>query len=303
MITDAVTVQTPASTSNCGPGFDVLGIALSLYNYVQVQVNDRGAVGYSGENDMPAASIAMVDDAAKLFFKTTGIEPHGIDFDIWGQIPMARGLGSSSTLRAGIVAGLNIVHGEPLDKEGLTGVVCQLDHSPDNTCPLVHGGFCIARTDPRSGRYLFTLKHEVAADVRFVVISPETRVLTGDARAVLPEKLPYKDAVRSINSLATIVSIFASQKYPLLENAVTDFIHQPYRGKLNPFFEESVRAGRNAGAWAGWLSGSGSSVLTICHESKASDVSTQMGQIFDQADIRSQRFILEVDNQGLQRVH
>ncbi|MEM9025713.1 MAG: homoserine kinase [Verrucomicrobiota bacterium] len=302
MITDAVTVQTPASTSNCGPGFDVLGIALSLYNYVRVQATETNAVSYSGDGDMPKASIKMVEQAARLFFKTVGIEAHGLSFDIWGQIPIARGLGSSSTLRAGIVAGLNAIHGNPLDKDGLANAVCQLDHSPDNTCPLVHGGFCVARTDSRSGRYLFTLKHAVATDVRFVVISPENRVLTDDARAVLPEKLPFKDAVRSINSVATVVSIFASQKYSLLENAITDFIHHPYRGKLNPFFVEAVRAGRNAGAWNGWLSGSGSSVLCICSESVAKEVAREMAAIFEQAQVQSQRFILEADNDGLKLV-
>ena len=299
MIDQAVTIQTPASTSNCGPGFDVLGIALSLYNYVRVQANDKDAVIYSGDSEMPEASIRMVEEAANLFFKITGIAKHGLDFDIWGQIPMARGLGSSSTLRAGIVVGLNAIHESPLDKDGLASAVCQLDHSPDNTCPLVHGGFCVARTDARSGRYLFTLKHEVSKNVRFVVVSPETRVLTGDARAVLPEKLPFKDAVRSINSVATIVSIFASQKYELLENAVTDFVHHPYRGKLNPFFTEAVRAGRNAGAWNGWLSGSGSSVLCICDESVANEVAKEMENIFTQAGIRSQHFILEADNDGV----
>lgn len=302
MITEPVTVQTPASTSNCGPGFDTLGIALSLYNFVRVQATDVPGTRYAGQDSMPDGSVAMVDAARLAFFQQTGIADHGIDFDIWGEVPIARGLGSSATLRAGAVAALNHIHGSPLDREALTALVCTLDHSPDNSCPLIQGGFCIARIDPETGRYCYTLKHPVSDAIRFVVISPEVEVLTSDARDILPLELPFEDAVRSINSAAAVVSIFASGSYALLRDAVTDYVHQPYREKLNPYTKETVNAGREAGAYAGWLSGSGSSVLCVCPAEEADAVGSAMESIFSGRKIRTRLFKLEADNHGIKIV-
>lgn len=299
MKTAPVTVRTPASTSNCGAGFDTLGIALSLYNFVRVQAVDTPGVRYVGDDPMPKRSLEMVAEAAERFWRLHDLDPHGLEFDIWGEVPIARGLGSSATLRAGISAGLNTIHGELLDRPALTAFCCDLDHSPDNSVPLVNGGFCIARVDPETGAYCYGLSHPVSEAVRFVVVSPENRVLTEAARAVLPAELGLADAVRSINSVAAVVSIFASGEYPLLRNAVSDFIHQPYREKLNPFMKETISAGVAAGAWCGWLSGSGSSILCVCPEEATSEVGQAMQGIFEQQRMESRLYFLKADNAGL----
>ncbi len=301
MIDAPVTVQTPASTSNCGPGFDALGIALSLYNFVRVQAIDEPEVIYAGQDEMPESSFDMVQQAQAAFHQATGVAEHGLAFDIWGEIPIARGLGSSATLRAGVTAGLNLIHGVPLDREQLTRLVCGLDHSPDNSCPLIQGGFCVARTDPETGQYLYTLRHEVGPEVRFVVVSPETRVLTSDARDILPDELPFHDVIRSINSVASIVSIFATRQYDLLGKAVTDYVHTPYRAKLNPFSKEAIDAGIASGAYTGWLSGSGSSVLCVSPSEQADEVAAAMQAVFETQGIGSRVFKLEVDNDGVQQ--
>lgn len=302
MNSELVTVRTPASTSNCGAGFDTLGIALTLYNFVRVQAVKEPGIRYVGEEAMPHTSLDMVAGALEAFVEHTGVDHHGLEFDIWGEIPIARGLGSSATLRAGISAALNIIHGEPLDKEALTAFCCRLDHSPDNSVPLIHGGFCIARVDPETGDYLFGLRHPVRGDIRFIVVSPETRVLTEAARGVLPDNLAMEDVVRNINSVATVVSLFASERYSLLKDAVADYIHQPYREKLNPFMKETISAGVASGAWCGWLSGSGSSILCVCPESASHDVGTAMQSIFEQQSIESRLFFLMADNEGLVQV-
>ena len=302
MNSEPVTVRTPASTSNCGAGFDTLGIALTLYNFVRVQAVEEPGIRYVGDEDMPHTSFDMVAGALEAFVQEIGVEHHGVEFDIWGEIPIARGLGSSATLRAGISAGLNYIHGEPLDKDALTAFCCRLDHSPDNSVPLIYGGFCVARVNPETGDYLFGLRHAVEEDVRFILVSPETRVLTEAARGILPENLILEDVVKSINSVATVVSIFASGNYPLLKNAVSDYIHQPYREKLNPFMKETISAGVDSGAWCGWLSGSGSSILCVCPESESEEVGKAMQSIFDHQSIESRLFFLKADNEGLVRV-
>jgi homoserine kinase len=163
----------------------------------------------------------------------------------------------------------------------------------------MHGGFCIARVDPDPGRYLYGLSHPVEDTVRFVVISPENRVLTEAAREVLPENLGLPDVVKSINSVAAVVSIFATGQYNLLGNAVADYIHQPYREKLNPFMKETISAGVEAGAWCGWLSGSGSSILCVCPEAASAEVGQAMQHIFKIQGIGSRLYFLKADNAGL----
>jgi len=299
MIRDPITVRTPASTSNCGSGFDTLGLALSLYNFVQLQAVDEPGIRYVGNNTMPESSLAMVKAAAEAFWGKTDTGRHGIEFDIWGEVPIARGLGSSATGRSGIAAALNVIHGSPLDREALTAFCCGLDHSPDNSVPLLNGGFCIARVDPDTGEFLYGLRHEVKETIRFVVVSPDTRILTEAARAVLPAKLSHRDAVKSVNSVAAIVSIFATGRYELLSHAVSDTIHQPYREKLNPFMKETISAGIASGAWCGWLSGSGSSILCVCPESASREVGKAMQDIFNVNSISSRLFSLKADNEGL----
>lgn len=276
---------------------------MTLYNFVQVRATPgTGEIRYVGGATMPESSLEMICDAANRFWEHTGVAPHGFEFDIWGDIPIARGLGSSATLRAGTSAALNAIHGEPLGLEALTAFCCRLDHSPDNTVPLLMGGFCLARVDPETGEFCYGLRHAVDETVRFVVVSPETRVLTSAARSVLPNHITREDAVRSINSAAAVVSIFASRRYPLLRSAVTDFIHQPYREKLNPFLRETIRAGVDAGAWCGWLSGSGSSILCVCPEGGSAAVGKAMQGIFERNGLASQLFFLKADNVGLQIV-
>ena len=150
-----VTIRVPGSTSNCGAGFDSLGMALSIYNNVTLSRGDwRGA--------RPAAAsdshgVDMADEAAQLFFVRAGVEEIGYTLAIRGEVPMSRGLGSSVTLRAGVVAALNELTGARLTKDDLCSLVTQLEGHPDNATPAVIGGFCVARCDAHTGELLGVL--------------------------------------------------------------------------------------------------------------------------------------------------
>jgi homoserine kinase len=294
---DSVVVRVPGSTSNCGAGFDTLGLALELYNRVTVS---RGpGPGPVAERPADARAHPMVADAAAAFSGATGLAAGGFRYRIDGDVPAARGLGSSVTVIAGILAGLDALHGTGLGRERLVGLVTAIEGHPDNASAGVLGGFCVARSDPATGAYLDTQRFEVPGSVAFVVASPGVEQLTKESRGILPPTLAFFDAVRSINSAAYLVAAFASGDYGRLRGSSGDFIHEPYRLPRIPGAGPAIAAGIGAGALTGWLSGSGSSVLCVCEREAAVRVRDEMVGAFALHSVPSEGRILSADNRGL----
>ncbi len=296
-IPDSVTVRVPASTSNCGAGFDTLGLAFRLYNHVTL----TRATGREPAPARPedARATDMVAAAATAFFKAVNRTPFGFNYQIKGDVPPARGLGSSVTVRAGIVAGLDALAGTGLPRSRMVGLVTALEGHPDNAAAGVLGGFCVPRTNPQDGAYVDCVRFEVPEDLAFVTASPPVEILTGESRGTLPAKLPYFDAVRSINSAAYLVAVFASGDYDRLRHACSDFMHEPYRLPRIPGAQAALAAGVQAGALTGWLSGSGSSVLCVCRREQAETVLGGMRAAFAAVGLQGEGNILQADNEGL----
>ena len=293
----SVIVQAPASTSNCGPGFDTLSIALSLYNFIRLSERSDGQI--CPVEKIQEGTQMMVEEASLSFAAAAGLDATGFNYEIWGDVPEARGLGSSSTIRAAIVAGLNKLHDEPLDQEGMIRLTTRLDNAPDNACAAFAGGFCIARTNPVTFDYREHVRFALPETLTFVAVSPDYKVLTDNSRRVLPDTIPFTDVVRSANSLAFLVGALVSGDFARLDGAVNDFIHQPYRELLNPFGRESIEAGCHAGAYTGWLSGSGSTVVCVSTSEKARNVAEAMEQVYEVNGKKSRAYRLITDNRGL----
>ncbi len=294
----SITVRVPGSTSNCGAGFDTLGLALTVYNRVTLTPTADLAIAAQSESDRAAQD--MVVAAARRFEVATGTAPRGFVYSISGDVPPARGLGSSVTVLAGVVAALNALHGSPLNRPAITAIVTALEGHPDNAAAGVLGGFCVARCDPATGAYLDTVKIAVPPDIVFVVVSPAVEVLTKQSRGVLPATLPYFDAVRSINSATFLTAAIATGDFAKLRHAVGDFMHEPYRLPGIPGGGPAIAAGIAAGAYTGWLSGSGSSVLCVTTAGTAAGVAGAMTRAFAEAGLRSEARTLQADNEGLQ---
>jgi homoserine kinase len=292
-----ITVRVPGSTSNCGAGFDTLGLALTVYNFVTLVRGDWHGARPTRLSD--AAGIDMAEEAARLFFVRAGVEEFGFSFHIEGDVPMSRGLGSSVTLRAGVVAGLNELSGAKLTREDLCSLVTQLEGHPDNATPAVIGGFVVARCDPHTGELAGVVRKAIGKELCFVVVSPEQELETRKARGILPKELPYFDAIKSVNSAAYVVAVILSGEYGRLRHAVCDFLHEPYRLPLIPGAGAAIQAGVSAGALTGWLSGSGSSVLCVTDGRNSARVGRAMAAEFTAHKIKSRIFLLHADNAGL----
>ena len=295
---DTVTVRVPGSTSNCGSGFDTLGLALAIYNRVTL-TRTAGATPLP-ERPADGRAQAMVAETAALYFKTAKLAPTGFRYRIEGDVPSARGLGSSVTVIAGVLAGLDALHGTVWSRHQLVAAATALEGHPDNASAGILGGFCVARCDPATGVYLDTVRITVPAELAFVVVSPEAELLTKESRAVLPATLQYFDAVKSINNAAFLTAAFATGDYSMLRHAGGEFMHEPYRLPKIRGASAAIAAGTAAGALTGWLSGSGSSVLCVSGRADAEKVSAAMRGAFAGASVKCEACVLAADNAGLQ---
>jgi homoserine kinase len=294
---DTVTVRVPASTSNCGAGFDSLGLALNLYNRVTIS---RGAgLGPKPERSADSLAQSMVVDVADAFFSAARIAPVGFTYRIEGDVPPARGLGSSVTVIAGVLAGLNAVHAAGFPPKMLVEIATDLEGHPDNASAGILGGFTVSRCDPATGAYVDTIRIAVSDEIAFVVASPEVETLTKESRGTLPATLPYFDAVRSINSSTYLTAAFLTGDFEKLRSAVSDFMHEPYRLPKIPGGREAISRGVAAGGLTGWLSGSGSSVLCVAWKQDADRVASAMCSAFESLKVGCQARILSADNSGL----
>ncbi len=245
---DAVTIQVPATTANLGPGYDSLGVALQLYNRVTVMRSRKTRPHH------------MAAEAADAFFKRADVREFPFDWTLEGDVPVARGLGSSVTVRLGILHGLNALCGCPLNTHGLFVLGARLEGHPDNAAPAAFGGFTIAAAQT-------CIRFEILPELKFVLLIPDFEVSTAEARKVLPASLPRAAAVKSCGDACRIVAAFAGGDYGLLKGSFGDSFHQPYRLPLVPFLDDVIRAGEEAGALGGFLSGSGSTVACVTLES------------------------------------
>jgi homoserine kinase len=301
---DTVTVRVPGSTSNCGAGFDTLGLALTVYNRITLTRGGSGGGGVrmQARTEGDRRAQALVADSAEAFFRVTGGGADGgcFHYRIEGEVPVARGLGSSATIITGVLAGLDALTGAGLSRAALAALATAIEGNPDNVSPSLFGGFTVSRCDPTTGAYVDTIRFDVPGDVAFVVVSPAVELLTKASRGALPQVLPYRDAARSVNSAAYLTAVLATGDYEKLRHAVGDFMHEPYRLPKIPGSRAAIEAGVAAGAWTGWLSGSGSSVLCVARPAAAAATGAAMQAAFLRAEVACEVRVLVADNAGLQ---
>lgn len=291
------TCTVPGSTSNCGSGFDTLGLALAIYNTVSVERCEAEQDGSFGPDILDESDMAKA--TARRFFEVSGVAPFAFRVRVKGDVPRARGLGSSVTVRGGLVAGLAALAGLDWSKQQVAELVTELEGHPDNATASILGGFTVSKFLESPAKLESAAKYEIAPSLRFVVVSPDFEVLTSDSRGILPTELSLSDAVTSINSVACVVAALASGRYAYLQDSVHDRIHEPYRLAKIPGAAAAIAAGCATGAYTGWLSGSGSSVLCACAADVAQPVANAMQKAFGAVGLSSEIYDLSADNDGL----
>ena len=273
-----VTIRVPASTSNLGPGFDCLGVALRIYNSITIRRADH-RVDHE----------KIVAEAASRFFRRSKQSRFGFSCSAIEKVPRCRGLGSSATIRLGVLHGLNELTGRPLDQFEIFQLCAELEDHPDNAAPASFGGFTVARGEN-------VQRFEVGSKLKFVLLIPDFEIQTTAARKILPAKISRAAAVQSAGNACAITAAFASRNYEKLRGAFVDQLHQPFRARLIRFLPRVVAAAEKGGALGAFLSGSGSTICAVTLRNPR-----RVAAAMERAtNSKSEIMITSADNKGVQ---
>ena len=298
-------ITIPASTSNLGASFDACGLALSLY--LRVTIEDRAAgfvVVPSGEgaDRLPRDESNLIPRVARSVAELRGRKIPGARLLVDNQIPLARGLGSSS---AAIVAGISVyetLSGDRLSDEELFGYALRFEDHGDNLAPSLLGGLVVACVVEHLGqRSLVTVKRAWPDDVKIVLCIPEFEMDTSKMRGVLPKEVMLADAVFNLQRAALLQALIAERRLDLFSEALRDRLHQPHRVPHGPGLGDVLRLNDQTRDYPGLLgvamSGAGSTMIAFASEN-FSQIAAEMSYRFATAGIRSRTIEVEVDNGG-----
>jgi len=260
----SVAVRVPATSANLGPGFDTLGLALSVYDELTVatlpEPGLRITVTGEGAADVPTDASHLVVRAMAYAYEACGRKLPGIHLCAHNAIPHGRGMGSSgAAVAAGLLAAKGLLAGDvELGEQTLLRLATELEGHPDNVAPALFGGLTIAWLDENGPQHKKLLVHRGVSPLLFV---PEFTMSTSVARGLAPLQVTREDAVFNVSRSALLIAAL-TQSPELLLAATEDKLHQSYRAQAMPATDELIRALRAQG-FAAVVSGAGPSVLVL----------------------------------------
>ncbi|MFG1816961.1 homoserine kinase [Kribbella sp. NPDC049174] len=258
---DQVRVRVPATSANLGPGFDAFGLALTLYDDLIVTPGGSGVtveVTGPGAGEVPLDESHLVVRSIRRGLEALGASVPGFTLRCENRIPHGRGLGSSSAAIVGGLAAAYGLAGEPVDRERLVVLANEIEGHPDNVAAAALGGFTIAWTEGETGR---AVRLETVEGVAAVAYVPDNRVLTKEARGLLPGVVPHSDAAANAGKAALLVAALTARP-ELLLTATEDLLHQEYREPAMPESLALVHKLRGSGLPA-IVSGAGPTVVVL----------------------------------------
>ncbi len=295
----------PASTSNLGASFDACGLALSLHLCVTVEPLDAGfALALAGElsESVPGDESNLIIQVARMVAERRAKPIKGARLKVESQIPLARGLGSSSSA---IIAGISvyeILAGERLSEEEIFSYALCFEEHGDNLAPSLLGGLVVAcvveRDDSRS---LVTVKRPWPEEIKIVLAVPDFEMETSRMRAALPSAVGMRDVVFNLQRAAMLQAAISEKRFDLLSEALRDRLHQPYRAPLAPGLADVLRLNDEISLHSGLLgvaiSGAGSTMIAFAIDN-CEQIATEMRRRFEAAGVGCRTLEAMVDNRG-----
>ena len=300
MLNRTIRVRVPGTSANCGPGFDAIGVACTIYNDLELTLKEEEGlvieVEGEGAANIPADERNIVLRAIRTLLKRAhrDDEVKGFHIRMTNHIPLSRGLGSSA---AAIVAGLkaaNALLGNRFSRRELLQLATNIEGHPDNVAPAIFGGFTISVVT-RGRVECFSLMPRMP--LKLVVAVPQFPLSTRLARSVLPEQVRMRDAVFNVSRAALLVAALTKGQPRFLRSAFADALHQPYREKLIPGMRDVFRAARRAGALGASLSGAGPCLIAYTLENEEA-VGQAMVEAFREHEIEAHALQLSLDAHG-----
>ncbi|AKL97165.1 homoserine kinase ThrB [Clostridium aceticum] len=292
-----IKVTVPATTANVGPGFDCLGIALSLYNEIEVEEIEEGLLieveGRDQEKIEKNKNNLIYQSMLKTFDKIDRY-PKGLRIKQYNNIPLARGLGSSAACIVGGIVAANKLMGNLLSQEEVLELAVEIEGHPDNVAPALLGGVVVSCQDEGKTSYVRFPVHET---LKFIVAIPEVELSTKASRGVLPESVPFRDAVKNVGKSSLLVAALMSGELEKIPYALQDCLHQPYRTKLMASLETIFSKAEKLDLNQLFLSGAGPSIIYLSwkqEEERARTFINLVNTMPEQWNIKT----LQGDNKG-----
>lgn len=292
-----IRVKIPATSANLGPGFDCLGMALQLHNFITAETERPFQISLTGpyHDGIPADESNLVWQTMCQFWDLIHYPTPSIALTLENNIPPSRGLGSSSAAIVGGLVAANTLAGSPYSTLELLQVANTIEGHPDNVTPALYGGVTLSiPTD--SGILPRVLSQSTS--LKAVVIIPDTRLNTNKARGILPPDVSRKDAVFNISHVGLLIEAFIREDYSLLKEGMRDVLHQNQRAILIPGLIPSLEAALQAGAYGSALSGSGPTLIALIPDGSQQNVCQSMTNVMAQYGITAQALRLDVDPSG-----
>jgi len=266
----------PGSSGNLGPGYDLFGLALDIYVRLTVTVDGtfvmastaepEWVIEWEGEGTEPPALVPLDDSNLAVRGLISAWDAAGLTLDgrvtVSGssEIPVARGLGASAaSLAAGLLAGENLADAS-LGKERLLALAATIEGHSDNAAPSLMGGLIASAP---IGENVITHRTTLFEDYLMGAVVPDIALSTKLAREALPAEISHLDAVTNQQRSFFLFQALSEGQTDYLRHLVEDFLHQPYRARLVPCFDELLDLAWQGGADAIWLSGAGPTLLVL----------------------------------------
>jgi homoserine kinase len=305
-----VHVKVPATSANLGPGFDALGLALDLWNETEFHPAESFSLLIEGEGAKRLSTNEknLIVRSARKLYECLNKPMPALGIRCINRIPLASGLGSSAAAILTGLLGANALLGSPINNEEILNLAVEIEGHPDNVAPALLGGLVVSTMEKDR---VFSQKISISANFKsaqgkhpesplhLTVAFPELNLPTKQARAVLPDQVPMKDAVQNISRAVLMTEAFRTGNLDLLGQAMSDRLHQPYRLPLIHGAREAMEAAKEAGAAAAALSGAGPSLIAFSALRNAG-IGEKMAQAFEQAGIKTRIFELVVSQKGAQ---
>ena len=290
-------IRIPASTSNLGPAFDAVGLALQLFLTLEVRVLERSPsrMEVSGQDAhlIPANESNYVWRSMVDIADEAGCRLPSFSLEMENQIPISKGLGSSSSALLAAAAAVNFLCGLNWDREKLLKVTSAREGHPDNLAPSIWGGLVASIY----GEKIFCTKSEFPREWTVIAVTPDLEISTEFARSILPAEIPREHAIYNIQRTAFLMAQLTQGRREGLREAMSDLLHQPYRSKLIPGLNE-VLAMDHEGLLGIALSGSGSTVMAFA-DSHTVEIGAAIAERFQSFGLSAQSRLLKADNAGL----
>jgi homoserine kinase len=301
--TNPVSIRVPATTANLGPGFDTLGLALSMWNHLRVEWSDKPRVEVHGEgaDHLRTDNRNMTYRAAARLLQETGEEHRHMRIESWQAVPLSRGLGSSSSAIVGGLYAANALLDYPVSPHRLLELATEIEGHPDNVSPALMGGMTISVMDDG---VVNAVPVPLLEGLQCVVFIPERSMATKQAREVLKPNVTRAEAVFNIGRTALMVASFALNRPEYLGLATQDKLHQDVRRTVFHEMKVIFDGALKAGAKGAFLSGAGSSVIafTTRGENRAFTIGYEMADGADKAGLPGTFRVLDPCTTGAEEI-